>query len=287
MKRGRAKAKTEISKAKTQRTKSPAAEDRSSTIHRIKGISFGRLVKPPKWYVAEVILDGAKDPVRVHCPNTGPQLGLLEDPEPPSILLKSNDPKRRCQYTLEAVQIQKTPNPVWMSTHSSSGNKMVEYMLKHKMIPDFAEFDDITAEASYGSGRRSRADFLLVKDERRVYVEVKAVTYSEQRGDIKIGLFPANTKSPRAHKHLEELTELVSKGDEAAVILLVMGNECSAVGPFKENDPKFASLMKAAHKAGVRIVGIGLQMVIDEKEKTCDYIFKRFLDVHLDPPDRD
>ena len=268
-------------KATDEGSTSPAVAS-LPTVHTLKSVVFGKLEKRYKRFLTDVVLDESGETVVAHCPNTGPLLGLIDDPSPAVLLSKSADPKRKFPYTLEAIRREKGAESSWIGIHSALANKMVHSMLKQKQIPEFKDYDTIRAEAVYGKDKKSRADFLLSTSEgdRCIYVEVKAITYSEERDGVEVGLFP-DTKSTRAQKHLNELMHIKKEGVEVACVFVVLGNPCNLVGPFKEKDAKFAELLKKAQDAGVIMIGIGLELAITS-ESDCDFVFKRFLDVKAD-----
>lgn len=118
----------------------------------------------------------------------------------------------------------------------------------------------------------------------KLYLEVKTVTCVKTMGSTKIGLFPSGNKSPRAQRHLEDLMEVVKEGHQAVVLFVVMGGDCTAVGPHSKNDARFASLLKEAEETGVMILGICIELKVSQREKSCSFVLRRLLDVVLDPP---
>lgn len=268
-------------KLKSNRPETELSTQTHLSVYSYGKVFFGKLEKRYKRFLTDIILEESEETITAHCANTGPLLGLLDAPSPRVMLTKSSDAKRKCPYTLEAIRLENDASDHWIAIHSALANKIVHQMLNEKMIPSLADFDTIQKEVSYGTEKRSRVDFLLKRKEgTQNFVEVKAATYSEKRGELEIGLFP-DTESTRAQKHLEELIAVVQKGHQATVIFVVMGNPCTAVGPFKEKDPKFASLMKEASEIGVQFIGVGLELIV-EAEDRCDIQFKQFLDVQFD-----
>lgn len=261
-------------------TSGSPSSTKSNVVYRFNQTFIGTLKKRYKRFLADVILEGSDEVVTAHCPNTGPLLGLLDQTEPAVFLSKSDDPKRKCPYTLEAIQ-RGGDSGNWIGIHSVLANKIVRQMLDEKMIPEFSDYDKIKAEAVYGKDKRSRADFLLSRNDgkEKMFVEVKAVTYSEVEKDCEIGLFP-DTTSTRAQKHLTELMEVLDTSVKASCVFVVLGNDCTSVGPFHEKDPVFGKLMTEAMEKGVHMIGVGLELQ-HTSDSAFEFVFKRFLDIDL------
>eukprot|EP00210_Caulerpa_lentillifera_P000652 g629.t1 len=259
---------------------SRSASVANNVVFRFDGTFAGTLKKRYKRFLADVVLEDNDEVVTAHCPNTGPLLGLLDQSEPAVFLSRSSDPKRKCQFTLEAIQ-RGGASGKWIGIHSALANKIVRQMLDEKMIPEFSDYDQIKAEVVYGKGKCSRADFMLTRSDgdEKMFVEVKAVTYSELQNHREIGLFP-DTISTRAQKHLTELMEVIDERTGATCIFVVMGNDCTAVGPFNEKDPVFSKLMTEANESGVQMIGIGLELR-QTSDNIFEFVFQRFLDIDL------
>lgn len=266
---------------KAKKTQTQVSKATFPIVHHLPRVVYGTIVRRFKRYLAEVTLEKTGETVTTHCQD-GPYCGILDGPSTIVVLSETDDPKRKYKHSVEAVKL-KTKDPIWVGLRTPMANKMVYQMLKEKQIPLFAEFDEIKREAPYGKGNKSRSDFLLSAEEgkREMFVEVKAVTYSEMRGGVETALFPPDNPSPRAHKHVEELMRCIDEGKEAALVFVVMGHPCTAVGPLKEMDPDFADLVKKADAKGVKIVGIALKLEPFEKS-SFHFLFNRFLDINLD-----
>jgi sugar fermentation stimulation protein A len=70
-----------------------------------------------------------------------------------------------------------------------------------------------------------------------------------------MALFP-DTVSIRAQRHVRELTKVVEKGGEAALIFLIQRGDCAAFAPCYEKDPEYSNLVVAAVEAGVKVVAV-------------------------------
>jgi sugar fermentation stimulation protein A len=117
-----------------------------------------------------------------------------------------------------------------------------------------AGFDGVKPEARLSA--RSRADLLLDFSGRPCFVEVKNLTAAVADGE---GFFP-DAVSERAHKHLEELAEVVRRGARAAVVFCVQREDVGRVRPADHIDPVFGRLLRDAVGAGVEAHALGARL---------------------------
>ncbi len=122
-----------------------------------------------------------------------------------------------------------------------------ENLLKDESISPFGKIDSVRAEVKNG---HSRLDYLLEKDNEKIWVEVKGVSLSVD----KVAIFP-DAPSVRATKHLETLMEIKSNGERAGVLLLLFRDSNSFV-PNLETDKKFYETFYKAKEMGVEIYPI-------------------------------
>ncbi|GAB9472573.1 Sugar fermentation stimulation protein [Globisporangium polare] len=219
----------------------------------------GRLLRRYKRFLADIeLVDAQQEPndkddvaaineanvVTVYCPNTGPMVGLLDLPNARVQLSKSDDPKRKYQYTLEMIQVDNGERRVWVGVHSTLANRMVEKAIAAQWLPELGLFSSFQREVKFATN--SRVDFVLstssasaIEESEAVithekYVEVKSVSFAHpidpvvaesvavqellvsgeaepvagSEGSRFCALFP-DTISERAQKHVTELTELI------------------------------------------------------------------------------
>ena len=131
--------------------------------------------------------------------------------------------------------------------NSSYHRYISENFLRDEKLSPFGKASNIKAEVKYGD---SRLDYLIEKDECKIWVEVKGVSLSVN----KKAMFP-DAPSVRAQKHLKELIEIKENGDRAAVLLLIF-RESDVFRPKWETDPKFSELFYEALEKGVEIYPI-------------------------------
>lgn len=100
---------------------SASDSDEPKIVYTYEHLVPGRLIRRYKRFLADVeLVEAVDDPlnavhdaepvnpanvVTVHCPNTGPMVGLLDLPHARVQLSKSADPKRKYAYTLEMIQV--------------------------------------------------------------------------------------------------------------------------------------------------------------------------------------
>lgn len=210
----------------------------------------GQLVKRYKRFLADVELaDGTL--VTAHCPNTGAMTGCAE-PDYKVWLSKSDNPKRKLQYTWElALDFEQN----WIGVNTQNANKLVEEAIEEQLITQLAGYQNIKREVKYGS-ENSRID-LLLSDENKpdCYVEVKSVTLMENQQ----GFFP-DAKTARGVKHLRELMEMVESGDRAVLFFCVQHTGIRSVTSASHIDPEYARVLQEANQKGVEILVYGSQI---------------------------
>ena len=106
---------------------------------------------------------------RSHCPTTG-RIGNIEVNGRPCLLSRSENTKRKTEYTVEAISLNnfEDKNKNWIGINQNSINKYVEYYLINNCFNDMIETSNckIMREQVVGS---SKLDFLVGN----TYIEVK------------------------------------------------------------------------------------------------------------------
>ena len=173
-----------------------------------KTLIKGKLIKRYKRFFTDIKL--SKKVVIAHCPNTGSMKGLL-DVGNKVFLSKNNNPKRKLKYTLEIIKVKK--NLVGVNTHFA--NKIAYHGLSNNLIDELKDNDSIKPEVFFN--KETRFDFLIEKNKKKIFVEVKNVTLFR---DEKIAEFP-DTITSRGSKHLKTLIDAIKKGYKTYILFLV------------------------------------------------------------------
>ena len=98
--------------------------------------------------------------ITAHCPNSGSMMGLLNKGNR-VWFSKSNNPKRKLEYTLELIDINK--NLVGINTLLT--NKIVLEALNKKKIKSLIEYDIIKSEVKFSDN--TRFDFLISNSKKK------------------------------------------------------------------------------------------------------------------------
>ena len=186
-----------------------------------------------------------------HVKNTGRCRELLT-PGVKVILARAENPNRKTAYDLVAVY----KGEMLINMDSQAPNQVAaEY------LPSL--FSGITCvRPEYRIGD-SRLDFYVVtKDARQIYVEVKGCTL-EVDG---VAMFP-DAPTLRGVKHLRALTALARAGREAWVLLVVQMAGPQCFRPNDAMDPAFGQALREAAAAGVGIHCV--DCLVTEDSLTC------------------
>ncbi len=181
-----------------------------------------------KRFLADARLEDGRQ-VTAHCPNPGAMTGLAE-PGTQIWLEPNDDPRKKLKYGWRLTALE--TGLVCIDT--SLANRVVGEALDRSELPVFAAYPHHRAEVPYAEN--ARVDFLLSGDgQPDLYLEVKSVTLSRQHG---LAEFP-DTKTARGAKHLAALAQMVARGHRAAVLYVVMRDDCSAMALAADIDPAY------------------------------------------------
>jgi sugar fermentation stimulation protein A len=117
--------------------------------------------------------------------------------------------RRKTHYTVLAVQKKGIP----ILIHTNITNQVARYLIEMKCIPSLAGAEVIQKEISHG---KSRFDFLLRKNGRNIYLEVKSCTLFANG----VAMFP-DAVTERGTRHLLELAEMGRNGTSSIMLFIV------------------------------------------------------------------
>ena len=222
----------------------------------------GVLIKRYKRFLADVQLENGKI-VTVHCANTGPMKGLLNQGSKVRISLSSS-PKRKLPYTWEQIRVLDTNNQeVWVGINTLFANKIIKKVIENNFLREkLGDIEKIKSEVPYGKDKKSRIDFLLTPkssnpDNRNIYVEVKNTTWIKEN----IALFP-DTETKRGQKHLVELKELIPES-KSVLIPCITRKDADFFAPGDEADPLYGNLFRESLSAGMILIPCCFEFHID------------------------
>lgn len=127
----------------------------------------GIVVDRKNRFVVDVILGGKIH--TCHCPSTG-KIGNFDLKGRPCLLSKSNNKKRKTEYTMEAISLdeEKKEHKSWIGINQNATNKYVEhYLLQGAFRNMVGDFQKLKREITLGN---SKIDFLMGDN---VFLEVK------------------------------------------------------------------------------------------------------------------
>ena len=224
-----------------------------------KSLIKGKLIKRYKRFFTDVKLNN--EIVTAHCPNTGSMKGLL-DKGNEVYLLKNNDPKRKLKYGLEIIKANK--NLVGVNTHMA--NKIVNHGLNNNLIKELKNNDKIKPEVFFN--KETRFDFLVEKNNQKIFVEVKNVTLFRDKNTAE---FP-DAITTRGSKHLLALIDAIKEGYKSYLIFLIQIQNMENFKIAKDIDDEYYKNYLIAKKAGVNFLAYrckinSKEILIDKKLK--------------------
>ena len=222
----------------------------------------GKLIRRYKRFFADVKIN--KNIVTAHCPNTGSMKGLLEEGN--EVYLQKNDnPKRKLKYGLEIIRANK--KLVGVNTHLA--NKIVNHGLENNLISELKNSDTIRSEVFFD--KETRFDFLLEKNNQKIFVEVKNVTLFR---DKETAEFPDAITS-RGSKHLLTLINAIKKGYKSYLLFLVQVQNMKKFKIARDIDNEYYKNYLIARNSGVNFLAYrckisSKKILIEKKIKIID-----------------
>ena len=157
--------------------------------------------------------------------------------------------KRSTKYSTLMVE----HNNQLISLVSTFPNQFVKNAIEKGSLPMLRNFRYLRSEIAVG---RHRIDFLFkTKKEEKFYLEVKSVTFVEDR----IAKFP-DAITIRGKKHVELLTRLKNDGHQAGILFVCQRPDADLFEPMFDRDPAFASALLKAYNNGVNVWCITLNV---------------------------
>jgi sugar fermentation stimulation protein A len=227
-----------------------------------KKLIKGKFYKRYKRFFADVRLND--EIITAHCPNTGSMMGLLDDGNEVYVL-KNDDPKRKLKYSLEIIKSRK--NLVGVNTNMA--NKIVRHGLTNNLVNELKNVDEIRSEVFFN--KETRFDFLLKKNNQKIFVEVKNVTLFRDRETAE---FPDAITS-RGSKHLLTLIDAIKKGYKSYLIFLIQIEKMKNFKIARDIDKEYYKNYLVAKKAGVNFLAYrckisSKEISIEKKIKIID-----------------
>ncbi len=197
-----------------------------------QNIVKGEFIERPNRFIAICNIRGVEEVC--HVKNTGRCKELLVK-NSTVYLQKSNNPNRKTQYDLIAVQ--KGDRLINMDS------QIVNYVFLEYVSNLFEDIVLIKPECKYGN---SRFDVYVETKTEKIFIEVKGVTL-ENNGVVS---FP-DAPTERGVKHLKELQKAVTEGYKAYIAFIVQMNDVKYFEPNRKTHPEFADELKRAMDNGV------------------------------------
>lgn len=201
----------------------------------------GLFIKRYKRFFVDVKINN--EVITAHCPNTGSMMGLL-DKGNKVWLSKTDNPNRKLKYTLQIIESQKSR--VGVNTHLT--NKIVLESLKKNLVNKLKNYEGIQQEVRFGNN--TRFDFLISKNKKKTFIEVKNVTLSRKKG---IAEFPDAVTS-RGLKHINELLKAGNKGYIIYLLFIIQREDCNKFKIANDIDAEYSKLITKAVKKNLNIL---------------------------------
>ncbi len=210
----------------------------------------GTFLERPNRFIIWLELDGRR--VKAHCPTSG-RIGELTVPGTPMLARKR--PDARPDQATEWSVIAGEHNGTWVVIDTQMVNRLAADGFEAGRLD--AAFGPVESLEREPASQEGRFDFRLTTSKGPVMVEAKSVTLLDE-GDLATGRFP-DAPTSRGRRHVEELTDLATRGHGAGVLFVAMRDDVEQIAPNRATDPAFAQALVAARDAGVEVVGWGIR----------------------------
>ncbi|MFP4050112.1 MAG: DNA/RNA nuclease SfsA [Thermoplasmata archaeon] len=171
------------------------------------------------------------------------------------LLKKADNENRKTNLDLIGAKF----DDLWVLINSGYHREITENILEAESISPFDKIDSYKPEVKLGD---SRIDFLIKKNGKNIWTEVKGCTLAKN-GEA---LFP-DAPTARGKKHVDELREVVKNGDRGALLVLIFRSDAECFRPYEKRDPEFTDSFYNAYEEGVEIYPLLLSYNINREGK--------------------
>jgi sugar fermentation stimulation protein A len=201
----------------------------------------------PQRFLARMIFEDGEEET-VYCANPGAMTGLLTEGQS-ALVWDSENRQRSRRYTWRAVEFQGN----WVGTDTHLSNRIVEEIIKAKLLPEFETVTEILREQLIEEG--VRVDFSLSGNQGECLVEVKSASIVLDG----IARYP-DSKTPRGIKQLQALTRRLKGGQRVVLLFLVQRNDVHSFMVTDEFDPAYSKAFLDAVAAGLEVMPIAVKV---------------------------
>ena len=203
----------------------------------------------PNRFIANIEIDGLR---RVaHVKNTGRCREILT-PGARIWVRENDDPRRKTRF--DVITAQK--NGRLINIDASAPNAAVKEWLPESGL--FRQIALIRPETTFG---RSRFDFYIEGDGRKMFMEVKGATLEERN----VVRFP-DAPTERGLKHIRELEACLERGFEACVLFVIQMKDVDHFEPNRITHKAFGDALYRADCAGVQVLARDCRVTPDSME---------------------
>lgn len=218
---------------------------------KYENIVKGEFLSRPNRFIAKVKIG---DEIHtVHVKNTGRCKELLV-PNVTVFLAEAENPNRKTSYDLIAVKKGlESGEKLLINMDSQIVNAAAEEWLKKGEL--FGKDAVIRREVTFG---KSRFDFYIENNNRKIFLEVKGVTL-ESGG---VASFP-DAPTERGVKHINELITSCNNGYEGYILFVIQMKGVSEFTPNDITHKAFGEALRQAEKSGVKIIAMDCKVTPD------------------------
>ncbi|MGB0405022.1 MAG: DNA/RNA nuclease SfsA [Fusobacterium sp.] len=215
-------------------------------LYEIGKTEEGIFIDRPNRFICKVKLDNEE--VLVHVHDSGRIKELLYKGNKVKIRRAKNIEKRKTKWDLISARADDGED---ILLNSAFHRYISENILNDEEISPFGKIDFLKAEVKKG---HSRLDYLLEKNNEKIWLEIKGASLVENKEAI----FP-DAPSLRASKHLDILIDITKEEGKASVMFLVF-RDCNSFSPNWQTDRVFSEKFYQAIKKGVKIFFVQLKL---------------------------
>lgn len=210
---------------------------------RYTNITKGIFISRPNRFIAKVLVDG--DAHIVHVKNTGRCKEFLVNGAT-VYLTKCDNSARKTKYDVIAVEKMTSDGVLLINFDSQIANDVAFEFLKNGNM--FSADAVIKREVRYGD---FRFDFFISDGNRKVFLEVKGVTFEENG----VAMFP-DAPTTRGIKHIDELVKCIDDGYGGILLFIIQMKRVYKLIPNDFTHKAFGDALRNSVNKGVKVIAM-------------------------------